>query len=234
MRIMHIITLYSSICLFFVFLNNNPQPLIYLPLQSEVPVKEIYQLLVQPQKNAYLALKKIGSIHPLMGMLATYAGYLTTSNEFGEIIFLRHQEKTPLYIAITEEIVPVIRFLDTIDHWEFSHTKQTTFIEINLKRSQNKDILDEKFIIQTVPLPEDHIIPYSTITIFADPDDFEIPEGEFPHTHNKHWILPTLIVKKNATFSKNLINSLPFLQFFRPLKIMVQKPSTKEFMKMQK
>lgn len=234
MRIMHSITFCFSIFLFFFFLNSHCQSLIYLPLQYEVPAQEIYQLLVQPQKNAYLVLKKIGSVHPLMGILATYAGYITTSNEFGEIIFPRHQERTPLYIAITEEITPVMRFTNTIDHLEFSSTKDTLFIEVDLQRSTTSTDTGEQFSVKTVSIPEDNIIPYATIVIFDDPDDFEIPEGTFPHNHKKHWILPPLLLKKNAGATKNMITSLPLLRFFRPLSIVGQKPNQKSLIRMNK
>jgi len=233
MQIRSAIKSFFSICLFFVFLNNNSESLIYLPLKNEIPIKEMYQQLVKPQNNTYIILKKIGSIPPLMGILATYAGYLTASNEFGEIIFPRHQEKTPLYIAISEEIIPIMRSADVIDYWEFSRTKQTVFIEIDLEK-KNNDTLEEKFVMNIISLPEDNIVPYPTITIFADPDDFEISKENFINNQTTHWILPPLIVKKNATFTKNMIPALSFLQFFHPLKILIQKPNTKEFIKIQK
>jgi|GEM_PF-4426465 len=235
MRIVHSITFCFSIFLFFIFLNCYSQSLIYLPLRYDVPAQEIYQLLVKPQKNAYLVLKKIGSAHPLMGILATYAGYITTSNEFGEIIFPRHQERTPLYIAITEEIAPVMRFFGTIDHWEFSSIKDTLFIEIDLQRSTTSpDASGEQFSVKTVSIPEDNIVPYATIVIFGDPDDFEIPEGLFPHNHKKHWILPPLVLKKSTGATKNMVTTLPLLQFFRPLSIIAQKPNPQSLIRMNK
>lgn len=233
MHTMHSVLSSFSIFLFLFFLNCDAS-LIYLTLQSEVAPQNMYQLLVQPQKNAYLVLKKIGSVPPLMGILATYAGYMTTSNEFGEIIFPRHQEKTPLYVAITEEIIPIMRFEGTIDHWEFSNTKQITFIEINLQQSSNKDRPSTNFTVQTIPTPEDNIIPYATITIFADPDDFEINEGIFPYDgHDTHWILPPLIVKDYSSIAKNTINALPNLHFFRPLTMATTRKSTKELIRLQ-
>jgi hypothetical protein len=218
--------------LFTIFLNSRGESLIYLPIQYEQKLINDYQLLVQPKNHAFLILKKIQTRSPLDGILATYAGYLTASNPQGEIIFPRHQQHTPLFLAITEIVKPVLRFRNIIDHFEFSQSKPTSFFQIDLLYDQEKK--QDVFSIHEAQIPEDNIVPYPTIIIFGNPDEFEISNTSFPHKHSEHWFLPPLTAKKNIQASQNNITTLDFSMLLRPLSIISERKTGRKIIKMKK
>jgi hypothetical protein len=228
-------TLLVTILLSLFFLNCYSESLLYLLFENDDTHKSGYELLVQPRNSNFLIMKKIEKRSPLDGILATYAGYLTSSNPLGEITFPRHQQHTPIYIAITEKITPVLRFRHTLDHWTFSDTEATSFFRIDLVYNEQKK--QNMFFIQEESLPDDNIIPYQTIIIFGNPSYFTVPVNEyFPDTHSQHWFLPPILVSPDVQIGQSNITTLGIAPLLRPLSIRTEKPEkrARKLIRMQK
>lgn len=228
----NIVHMFCIISPFLLFLYLQPESLIIVPIAYEPSLKHAYKLLLKPEKQAYLIVKKISSRSSVAGILATYAGYLSTSNNYGEIIFSRHQQEAPLYLAITPVLQPIMRGGTNVDHWEFSKTEQISFfrIDISLNQKNNGFLV---FSITEEPIPTDFVVPYPTITIFAKPTYFDVPLGTFESPLVDHWILPTLSLKKDIFLQKNSLLVLPFLQFFEPIQMKVKKESKRNTIRIQ-
>lgn len=227
-KIIHIVCI---IPFFLSYLYIHPESLIIVPISYELSLKHTYKLLLKPEKQANLIIKKIGSRSSVAGILATYAGYLNASNNYGEIIFTRHQQETPLYLAITPVLEPIMRSGSNVDHWEFSKKEPISFFRIDISLNQKNGFLI--FSIKEEPVPTDFILPYPTITIFAKPKYFEIKTGNFESPVVDHWILPTLTLKKDIFLEKNSLLTLPFLQFFEPVQVKIKKEPKRNTIRIQ-
>jgi len=229
--IIKVIYMFIIVPFFFLFLYTHVESLIMVPITYETSVEQVYKLLLKPEKQAHLIIKKIGSHSPISGILATYAGYLSSSNNYGEIIFSRHQQKTPLYIAITPILEPIMRMGNNVDHWEFSKTANIAFFRVDISSNVKNGFLT--ISVNEEPIPVDFVVPYPTLTIFAKPKYFDMPTGIFESPETDHWILPSIKLKKDIYLEKNSILTLPFLQLFEPIHTIIKKEPKRKMIRLQ-
>lgn len=169
--------------------------------------------LKNPKKLAKYKLKTIFERHQTAGIIALYAGYVQISDRNGQISFPRKQIKPQLTIVVTQEIIPIIIFGNTIAHWHLSEHVPAVAYSINFET-------DEKIGVTFYntscagPLPHKNHIPADTLIILADPKNIIIPIGITMAKKDPNLILPPMYVKKGIDVLKNGLFFLTISPFF--------------------
>lgn len=149
------------------------------------------------------------------GLQASYLGYIMTSDRNGQVTFPRHQQNDTMYLLVTPEIEPEFMINPTlIHHWITKNNVPIAFYEIT--RKKNKKLKIYYFEVKKMPIPHD--IPMNTITIYAHPDQIQVPLGISLNTYSTNFILPELQAKKIDSV-KNSLYTFSIKRYFRPIDI---------------
>lgn len=157
----------------------------------------------------------------LGGILALYGGYADYSNADGLLGFpLRHADNT-LYVAITEEIIPVKAVGQTISHIEFYDPTQrpVDFFLYEKKQDQAKQYYWE---VKKIPLPADRKVPLTTLIILTKPSNVMAFPGHLFTEKSNHLILPPLYLLGNSNQVEVITKLLDIQQYFEPIDCTVQ------------
>ncbi|QQR62862.1 hypothetical protein IPH67_05680 [bacterium] len=100
----------------------SAQPIIQLHfVQDKDAIQK--RMLKKLQTKNQLASEQLSSLigkNKTAGFCACYAGFIGVSNHEGYINFTRKHATPVIYLAITQEIVPVMRESEnTVSHWQF-------------------------------------------------------------------------------------------------------------------
>lgn len=149
------------------------------------------------------------------GLHAVYLGYIAISDHNGQISFPRQQQNDTIYILITPEIEPELMMSPCLIHnWITKHNSPAAYYQI--KRKYNKELKVYYFDVTKIDIPQE--IPNGTITIFAHPDEIEVPVGITLNTYSDNLILPELQATKVDTV-KNSLYTLSIKQYFEHINI---------------
>ncbi len=128
------------------------------------------------------------------------------------MLFPRKQTETNLVLAITPRISPIMRFEQTVDHWQFVPGQPLELFDVELKtEGKNKYYWN----ITKKEMPKTSVIDYNALIIFAKPDNIHVPLGRTPTTESPHLLLPDLYVKKAINVVKHATYLLQMKHLFR-------------------
>ncbi|HTM06350.1 MAG TPA: hypothetical protein VL201_03850 [Patescibacteria group bacterium] len=220
---MNIKKLSISVAFFYFWPIIKADPIIQLPLIEDVS-ESIMRLEKKIKKSGSAGSANFNNLvkaSRVSGFFATYAGMLTLSDKMGIITFPRRHIQSRVYIAITEEIVPIMRLENTVHHWEFIRGKPILFYKLEEKIDKEKNRL--VWDIQEVEVPKNQIIPAEALVVFGDPAYFYFDVTVAYACYVKPNIfLPPLLLKKGTNAIKNSLHLLSIRHFFGPLQSMVK------------
>jgi len=155
------------------------------------------------------------------GVSALYQGYITVSSRKGEILFPRKQQSNTINLLITPEIIPSFMVgPTTTHHWELnpkiSQDKDTQAM-YSITFDHNDDTDSYFYNVQSIPLPADNIIDFTTIVLLAPANMIYIPEGISMAKYSANMILPTIYVKPGIQFIKHSLYALKIKQYFESI-----------------
>lgn len=187
-----------SIACFFINLMIWADPIINFTFKP-------YPVFPSP-KYCHQAMKDLGQMssscrfgifdtHLVSGIEVTYSGYLTVSDELGEVSFPHKPTKPIVEILITNKISPVMMAGNTVHHWEIENSDQAKLFRFSFEKD-NLNPAVTYWNAQSVPLPSDNAIALQTIIILANPLYIEVPLGITPLQESANIILPDIYVKK--------------------------------------
>jgi hypothetical protein len=220
---MNIKKLYISVAFFYFWPIIKADPIIQLTLLEDLS-ETITRLEKKIRTKGNIGSVKFNyliSASPVSGFFATYAGMLALSDNMGSILFLRRHTQSTVYLAITESIIPVMRFENTVHHWEFIPDKKVLFYKLEVKVDIEKNSL--MWDIKEMAIPENHIIPAEAIVVFGDPAYFYFDvTTKHPAYVKPHIFLPPLIIKKGINAIKSSLHLLSIRHFFGPLQSVIK------------
>ncbi len=165
------------------------------------------------------------NLAPIAGLYCTYAGYLTISDQGGQVQFPRKQRENKINILITPEIEPIALFENTIHHWQLMpHMPAQMY---TLKENYNAVTKEYEWTSHLVDLPHDGIVPLTTIIIIENPQYLFIPSEKVKTSKTANLMLPPVYVKKGIDIMSNDIGLLIFRHLFRPVEKKAQQAPLK-------
>ncbi len=177
--------------------------------------KKLVERIKKPGKIEMHSLEHSTEYTLKAGIAVSYAGYLDISDANGQISFPRKHTAPFVYLLITPELMPVLSFNNTVDHWTLIAGQPADLFKI-------ERIADEKntyqWHITTMPLPTDMIIPLETITIFTDPKRIVVPMETVETDGTENLELPDLYVKKGPHVVHDSLYLLTISHLIRPIR----------------
>lgn len=173
--------------------------------------------MTQPGAHAKQVMKSyVRKTNLVSGIFGTYAGYLTVSDFFGNLIFPRLHHGSFVYLIVTTKMTPIMMIGNTIHHWELEEGTPVKMYKAELKKDDETKLL--YWDMQEVPVPENKEIPSKQgIVILARPQDIYVPLGIMPTVDSPHLLLPDLYVKKSINKVSNALYMLNINFFFGTL-----------------
>jgi len=167
----------------------------------------------------YLAQKKIRNFlkdrSPIQGIFVTYDGYISASTIDGQVSFPNKQTKPLLYLAVIQQITPILMAGNTIHHWEAEKESPFAFYKIERKEDSETEIMFWEVTEEKPPL--NNILPLHTICIIASPKHIYVPLGITITKKSENFLLPDIYVKKGIMNITNALYMLNLKHFFRPV-----------------
>lgn len=219
---MNIKKLYISVTFFCFWPIIQPEPIIQLNIVEDSTEKAIRMKKKIEQKGSVgkASFNHFADASSVAGFFAMYAGMLAMSDNAGAIRFLRKHTESVVYIAITQNIFPVMRLQNTVHHWQFVPNAAIMFYKLEPKINKEKNKL--VWHIQELEVPESHIIPAEAIVVFANPAYFYFNTAiEYTAYTDPNIFLPPLISKKGINAVQSSLHLLSIRHFFAPLKPVV-------------
>ncbi|RTL07034.1 hypothetical protein EKK58_02540 [Candidatus Dependentiae bacterium] len=220
---MNIKKLYISVTCFCFWPIIKAEPIIQLNIVEDSAEKAIRIKKKIEQKGS---VGKVGFNHfvdasPVAGFFGMYAGMLAMSDNAGSIRFQRKHTEPVMYIAITQDIVPIMRIENTVHHWQFVPNAAVLFYKLEPKIDKEKNKLF--WHIQEMEVPHNLIIPAEAIVVFANPTYcyFDITAAYVAYI-NPNIFLPPLISKKGINAIKSSLHLLSIRHFFAPLQPVIR------------
>jgi hypothetical protein len=203
------------ILIMFGALHAGPRMTLFFTPEPLTDAEKISQKLAKPGKLAKYTAKGVLQTSIVEGILATYGGYVTSSDYNGELSFPRKHTKNSVEIIITPEIVPIPLFENTILHWKRIPGLPATMYVCEQLYNAQKD----QYYWQTreTALPEDMTIPLSAIIIIAKPTSMDMKIGTMPLHESGNFVLPNVYVKKGINTTDNSLYLLTIRHFFKPV-----------------
>ncbi len=205
----------SRITYIFLFLHFTPlvcEPILSLFFKPAPDAQHYSNKIKKPGKLAKYTIQGLIGTDFTTGIMGTYAGYIHASTDIGQLIFPRKQDSETLLLAITTQISPIMRFEQTVDHWQFVPGVPASLFELTRKHSNEKKFYWE---ITKKELPESNIIDYTSLIIFAKPKNIHVPLGNTKTIESPNLLLPDLYVKKAINVVKHATYILQLKHLFR-------------------
>lgn len=185
----------------------KPYPVIQPMVQAQKFIAKIHQ----PAKlSRYQTKRLVPAV--TSGIFATYGGFLTVSDLNGELSFPWLHDKPLLHLLVTEELTPIVRSGNTIDHWELQEGVPVKSYVMQQKwddaaQTMYWDIMQE-------PAPTNNIVPLESIVIFADPKYIYVPLGIEMIKESPHLLLPSIYIKHGINLTKNALYVVNLSHYF--------------------
>ncbi len=209
MKFRHLVFILSS---FLFYQSNQADPVISFFIRSYPQAHITAQKITRTGKIARHTIEGIADYQIPAGIFSTYAGYLNISDLDGQIVFPRKHAKPVIQLIVTTRITPILMFGKTIHHWELvpGVPVQMYTFERNFDEKTKTFYWD----VQLAKLPEDNIIPLSSLVIFAKPRYFYIPTGITITDDSPNFILPTIYARKGIKITNNALYVFNLSHFF--------------------
>jgi hypothetical protein len=161
------------------------------------------------------------------GIMSTYFGYLSVSNSDGQTFFpiRHHRAEKYVYIVITDAVVPVVMFGNTVNNLEFDKHAEAAYFKVTKKQDDKTGLFF--WDVQEAERPSDNKIPSAeSIVIIAKPEYIYVPIGISPADNSPDFLLPPMYVKRGIHSVENSFHMMTRSHFFSPLRISYQKSPT--------
>jgi hypothetical protein len=185
------------------------------PFAKEPTSEQLSGILRQPGKLGARVLLSAQAIERTQGIVGTYNGFVSFSDQNGQITFPRMQTKDTVSILITERITPVIMFGNTIHHWQRDPAAPADLY--TLSRITNTQTKKLEWLIEKMQLPANDRIELDTLVLLGKPSAFYLPVGTIPTEANPNLLLPPVYVKKNINSTIPALWLIKVRQFFKPV-----------------
>ncbi|MCX5922505.1 MAG: hypothetical protein NTX86_04215 [Candidatus Dependentiae bacterium] len=160
----------------------------------------------------------------VVGVFATYGGYLNVSDQYGQLSFpYKHSQKS-VDILITPKITPIMMAGNTVHHWELEDNVPATMYHLE----QQLDDQTKVTVWETKPaeLPKNKKIPVQTIIIIAKPVHMYVPVGTTIAQEGANILLPDIFVKKGINHTAQSLYLLNLKHLFEPIRYIYKQNPT--------
>lgn len=202
---------HTLLCDQIITLFLQPYPLV----TTDTSATTIVNQLKKPRQLAQYSIHGTLQKHVNSGVFASYKGYVTASDNNGQIVFPRRHLEPRVTILVTSKIVPVIMVHNTISHWELEKGTPAAMYVAERKQDMPSELY--YWDVKQVPLPKDNRLTPQTLIIFAPAQDIYVPQGITLAKNMPNLILPDLFVKKEIKISPNILYVLNIRHFFGPV-----------------
>lgn len=146
------------------------------------------------------------------GIPTIYGGFITISDNNGQVIVPRLSQKSALNILVAKDIKPTFINKGTIKNWKITGPAEM----YSLKRKQNKETRSDLwFVKKSKSSPK--TVPLHTIIILADPQYIYIPTGATPTQKGAQLYLPDIYVKDGIETVKDAIFATRIRSYYSPI-----------------
>lgn len=201
-----------SIACFFIYFTAGADSVLVLSLKPypTMPEQDYCHLISRSiREQGQIALHCIYGISDKqvpIGIFATNRGYLTISDQLGQIAFPYKLSKPVIDLLITPKIQPVMMFGNTVHHWQLEPHSHAVMYRYILEQDASTKLY--YWTVQQIALPQNGQIPLNAVILFAKPHNIYIPLGITPTKESANYVLPDMYVKKginNASQSLYLL-----------------------------
>ncbi len=195
-------------------------PIICFFFKSIEDQQKIAHKLKKPGKLAHHTINGIANHIPIAGIYATYSGYITISDENGEIRFPRKHRDNSANIIVTQSIEPIPLFENTIQQWNL--IPQEAAEMYGLVEVYDDKTKEYSWQTHRMNIPHDNKIPSSAIIILAKPKNIVIPSETVKTVKSANLMLPPVYVKKGINIMSQGVHTLTIRYLFRPVEQKIQ------------
>lgn len=196
----------------------------YPVIQPMVQAQKFIAKIHQPAKLARYQTKRLAP-STISGIFATYGGYLTASDLTGEISFPWRHDKPLIHLLVTQELTPIVRSGNTIDHWELQEGVPVKAYKMEQKWDNSAQTL--YWDITQEPAPANNIIPLESIVIFSDPKYIYVPLGIEMAKETPHLLLPDIYIKHGINLTENALYVVNLSHYFGGILPIFKKDKTR-------
>jgi hypothetical protein len=194
----------------------------YPVVNTQEKARRVAKKISNPSKLARQTLKPLLSAkQSIVGIFATYGGFLTASDLNGQVRLPRKHYEPRLSLVITERITPIVRSGNTLSHWELNDDYPAALYHVTKTKDEKTSL--EYYEIKKGALPKNNVVPLESILIFAKPRFIYIPEGITLSKQSPHLILPDLYVKRTISITSEALYVLNVMQYFGLLTLLTKK-----------
>ena len=151
------------------------------------------------------------------GIFATYAGFVSYSDNNGQIFFPRKHEKDEITYVLTQKIKPIILQSNTVNFFVVAPNANVAYVKAERLFDQQRKI--HYWHVANQSIPETRRIPIFSINIFVKPQHIVIPEGDFVADDSPHLILPPIFTTSDISREAHALLFLKVSKFFSPVKL---------------
>jgi len=152
------------------------------------------------------------NLSPNFGIFSTYMGYLSMSDEIGQISFPRKTVKESINILVAPKVYPIFMFQNTVAYWEIPENTAAKMYKFDKKQDEDTGLY--YWDVREKSIGPKRRVPLHTIVIFTDPKYLYVPQGVTVSTNNPQLILPTIFAKRDPKYIQNTLFILTIKPFF--------------------
>jgi hypothetical protein len=183
----------------------------------------IAQAKAQAQAIAPYCLYGVLDTKLAIGIIASYGGYTTASDEYGQISFPYLHTKPEIKLLVASKVTPIMMGGNTVAYWELeANSPASAYI---IERKQDNDTKEFYWNTQPAQKPDNLRIDDDTLLIIEDPPSIYIPIGATPTIESPHLILPDFYVKKGIKINSQAVYMINLRHLFSPVKNEYKKDS---------
>ncbi len=182
------------------------------------PLSDLEKTISQLKKPGHITTAQVHGImnhSSVMGIVVLYAGFIAVSDFGGEVIMPRKHASPSVNIVVTSELLPVMLFENTVDHWQF--IPGVPAVMYSGEQKYNDETGHYYWELKKISIPADYKIPLSSIIIVAKPKNIVIPSGITPTHETANLVLPPIYVTKGINIVTNNIYMLTLRHLFKPI-----------------
>lgn len=198
----------------------------FKPFPQPNSSQEILKKFKKPHAIAKRTMQGFGSANVVAGIFSTYYGFINVSNTSGQTSFPRKQSKEELLVVITQKISPIIRFSNTVSHWELVPGATAAAYRFTLKKDPKTGVA--LWHTEKADVPENRQLqPTESLLIIAKPKNVYVPIGaSFAHP-DANLKLPDMYIKPGINTTRNALYMLSMNFLFRPIDLLYKKEKTR-------
>jgi len=209
--------------LVYMIVNNSAyaEPILNFFLYPYPYTDEIQEHIKQPGRVASHIVDSAINRKRGVGVFSTYHGYIDITNSDGQTFYPRRHPTDTVHLVVTDIIIPITMFANTVDHWELNSGTPAAFYKLEKKQDEQTKL----FIwdVQPEKRPADNVIPREALILIADPHTIHVPTGVTEAEDSPHLLLPPIYVKKGLDTIKSAVYMIAISHLFGPSRVLYTK-----------